>query len=566
MKTLKGIKLSSGCAVGRVFYYTEEHPKPVRVAIDAASAESETERVLQAMKKTSESMLEKAKNVGGEAEAIMEAHAEIASDEMLFESISELIRVTKTGAEFAVWRVYEDSARELEDSGDPFCAARAKDLRDVCAQLIFTLQGRVQKLGFPRGAIIAAEDISPSAAAVLESCAVAGIVCSSAVQTSHAAIMARAAGIPCVTGIDGIARLFTDAHTAAVDADAGEVIVDPDEETLIRYNRRIGELAAETERARTSARDPISFDGERFDILLNVASPEDCLPAAMEICDGIGLYRTEYLYIHSEKIPDFGQQLAEYKRLIENANGKPITVRTLDIGADKRAASIKMDKEDNPALGLRGIRLCFEYRELFMTQLKALLAASAFGRLRIMFPMVSTVSDITAARDCLEEAKKELAASAIRYSDEVDIGVMLEVPSALITADSVARHVDFASVGTNDLCQYTMAADRMNGRVGGYTDPFSPAVLRLISYAACEFKKQGKKLSVCGESASNPLSALLLCGLGVSSLSMSAPSVPKVKLALKNRERGKLSEVARHCLSLDDPEKIKEYAERNLKL
>ena len=566
MKTLKGTKLSPGCAVGRVFYYTEEHPKPVRVAIDAASAESETERVLQAMKKTSGSMLEKAKNVGGEAEAIMEAHAEIASDEMLFESISELIRVTKTGAEFAVWRVYEDSARELEESDDAFCAARAKDLRDVCSQLIFTLQGKSLELSFPRGAIIAAEDISPSAAAVLESCAVAGIICSHAVQTSHAAIMARAAGIPCITGVDSIARLFSDASVAALDADAGEVIIDPDMQTLVRYERKIEAHRSENERARIGARGRISFDGEDFDILLNIASPEDCTPSAMEICDGIGLYRTEYLFIHSAKIPDFADQLAEYRRLIEKADGKPITVRTLDIGADKQAPSIKLDREDNPALGLRGIRLCFDRPEIFITQLKALLAASAFGRMRIMFPMISEASDIIKARDALDAAKSELKGSGIPFSDETEIGVMLEVPSALIMADKIAAYVDFASVGTNDLCQYTMAADRMNRRVGAYTDPFAPAILRLISYAADRFKACGKKLSVCGESASNPLSALLLCGLGAGSLSMSAPAVPYVKSALKNSDRKHLCEVARYCLTLESADEIKKYAERNFKI
>lgn len=566
MKTLKGTKLSSGCAVGRVFYYTEEHPKPQRIQIDVASVTTETERVSRAMRDCSSSMREKAKSVGGEAEAIMEAHAEIASDDLLFEGICDLIRDENIGAEFAVWRVYEDSARELEESGDPFCAARAKDLRDVCAQLILTLQGKVQKLSFPRGAIVAAEDISPSAAAVLESYAVAGIICSNAVQTSHAAIMARAAGIPCVTGIEGISHLFADSVTVALDADAGEVIIDPDRETLARFNLKIEARRSENERAREGARERISFKGENFDILLNIASADDCTDAAMEICDGIGLYRTEYLFIHSPKIPDFNYQLAEYRRLIEKAGGKPITVRTLDIGADKQAPSIKLEREENPALGLRGIRLCFERSEMFITQLKALLAASAFGKLRIMFPMVSTASDIQRARRLLDAAKAELDKSGISYSNEVEIGVMLEVPSALITADQVARYVDFASVGTNDLCQYTMAADRMNGRVGGYTDPFSPAVLRLVSYAADEFKKQGKKLSVCGESASNPLSALLLCGLGVGSLSMSVPAVPCVKSALKNRDRKRLSEVARHCLVLEDSDEIKEYAERNFKL
>lgn len=566
MKTLKGIKLSSGCAVGRVFYYTEEHPKPQRAEIDAGSAKNETERVLRAMELTSSTMLEKAKSVGGEAEAIMEAHAEIASDEALFEGISELIREERVGAEFAVWQVYEDSARELEESGDSFCAARAKDLRDVCAQLIFALQGREQKLSFPRGSIVAAEDISPSAAAVLESCAVAGIICSAALQTSHAAIMARAAGIPCVTGVAEILQLRSDTRTVALDADAGEVILDPDEETLKKFNSKIEARRSENEQARMAAREKLSFDGEDFGILLNIASPEDCSASAMEICDGIGLYRTEYLFIHSTKIPDFSDQLAEYRKLIEKTNGKPITVRTLDIGADKQAPSIKIDKEENPALGLRGIRLCFDRSEIFITQLKALLAASAFGNIRIMFPMISCVSDIISARAMLETAKEELKTSGIPYSDKIEIGVMLEVPSALITADSVARYVDFASIGTNDLCQYTMAADRMNSKVGGYTDPFSPAVLRLISYAADEFKRQSKKLSVCGESASNPISALLLCGLGVGSLSMSAPAVPYVKSALKNRDRRCLSEIARYCLTLEDPNEIKEYAERNFKL
>ena len=286
----------------------------------------------------------------------------------------------------------------------------------------------------------------------------------------------------------------------------------------------------------------------------------------MEICDGIGLYRTEYLFIHSARIPDFNDQLAEYRKLIEKADGKPITVRTLDIGADKQAPSIKLDREDNPALGLRGIRLCFERSEIFMTQLKALLAASAFGRIRIMFPMIGTVSDIIKAKKVLDRAKDELRGSGIPYSQDVEIGVMLEVPSALITADQVARYVDFASVGTNDLCQYTMAADRMNSRVGGYTDPFSPAVLRLIAYAADEFKKLGKKLSVCGESASNPLSALLLCGLGADSLSMSVPAVPYVKSALKNRERKRIAEVARQCLRFENPAEIKECAERSFRL
>lgn len=567
MKKLKGNKLSGGCTTGKVFYFTEKRLNPHRVTIDAADVEQEVERITDAMKRTSAAMLETAKTAGGEAEAIMEAHAEIACDEFLQESAAELVRVAKVGAEFAVWRVYEDSARELEESGDPFCAARANDLRDVCTHLIAALRGEHQSVSFPAGSIVAAEDISPSAAAVLEGCGVAGLICETASQTSHAAIMARAAGIPCVTGITGLSELFCGGEFVALDADEGTVIVDPDEDTLRIFDGKMKRQGEYFALARSIAAQKIFFkDGRRFDILLNISSPADCTPEVMAISDGIGLYRTEYLYMNSPAIPDFGRQLREYRDLLCRAGDKSVTVRTLDIGADKRCPSIHSDREENPALGLRGIRLCFDRTEVFLTQLKALLAASVSGRLRIMFPMISTASDVMRARELVGRAMNELAGEGIAFKDDIKIGAMLEVPSALIMADKIAELVDFASVGTNDLCQYTMAADRMNSRVSGYSDPFSPAVLRLIANAAAEFEVRGKKLSVCGEAASSPHSALLLCGLGVTSLSMSAPAVPYVKLALNGADHDHLSILGRKCLCMSDADDVRKFVERELKL
>ncbi len=567
MKTLKGTKLSGGCTTGRIFYFTEKRPKPQRVTIEAAQVEGEVERIADAMKRTSAAMLETAESAGGEAEAIMEAHAEIACDEFLLESATELVRVAKVGAEFAVWRVYEDSARELEESDDPFCAARANDLRDVCTHLIATLRGEKQSVSFPEGSIVAAEDISPSAAAVLEGCGVAGLICESASQTSHAAIMARSAGIPCVTGIVGLSELFHGGEFVALDADEGDVILDPDGETLRLFEEKIKKRREYVERARSIAAQKIYFkDGRQFDILLNISSPDDCTPQVMATSDGIGLYRTEYLYMNSPSIPDFESQRREYENLLRRAEGKSVTVRTLDIGADKKCPSIRSDREENPALGLRGIRLCFDRREIFITQLKALLAASTLGELCIMFPMISDVCDVIRARELLRLAMKELGDKGIAFADDIKVGVMLEVPSALIMADKIAELVDFASIGTNDLCQYTMAADRMNSRVSDYSDPFSPAVLRLTAYAAEEFAKRGKKLCVCGESASNPHSALLLCGLGVTSLSMSAPAVPYVKFALKGSDHSELCRIGRECLYMSDARQVREYAERELKI
>lgn len=566
MKTLKGKKLSGGYAVGTVCFFTEKLSKPQRNEIAASEVEGEVERIVEAMKRTSAAMLEKAGKTGDEASAIMEAHAEIACDEFLQDNAAELVRVAKADAEFAVWRAYEDSARELEESGDPFCSARANDLRDVCNHLLAALRGEEQNITFTKGCIVAAVDISPSAAAVLESCGVAGLVCESASQTSHAAIMARSAGIPCVTGISGIADELRGGEYIALDADSGQVTVDPDEETLSRFNEMILRRRDFTENAKLAAREKADFGGRTLDILLNISAPADCRPEAIETSDGIGLYRTEYLYMHSAVIPDFETQRREYEDLLRRAAGKSVTVRTLDIGADKQCPSIRSEKEENPSLGLRGIRLCFERNEILITQLKALLAASPLGDLSIMFPMVTTFGDILRARELLSEAMSELKKEGIVYNENVRIGVMLEVPSALVMADKIAEIVDFASIGTNDLCQYTMAADRMNSYVGDYADPFSPAVLRLVYYAAQEFEKRGKKLSVCGEAASNPYSALLLCGLGVTSLSMSAPAVPYVKLALKGCDYSNICRIARECLGMPDACEIRDLAEREFSL
>lgn len=567
MKTLKGKKLSGGCVIGRAYCFCENRTVPQRVTLDPSRLERETERIAEAMKRTAAAMLETAESNGGEAAAIMEAHAEIASDEFLMENAVELVRVGQVNSEFAVWRVYEDSALELEGVNDDYCAARANDLRDVCMHIIAALQGKDQNISFPEGSIVVAEDISPSAAAVLETCGVTGLICEHASQTSHAAIMARASGIPCVTDIADIFGIFEGGELVCLDADEGHIVLDPDEDTLKIFEKKIKKQREKAAEARRTAKERVFFkDGRHFEILLNISSPKDCADEALEISDGIGLYRTEYLYMHSLSIPDFEAQRKEYEDLLRRTKGRAVTVRTLDIGADKQCPSIKSEHEDNPALGLRGIRLCFERNDIFIEQLKALLAASPLGDLGIMFPMIAEVGDILRAREYLERAKNELDAEGIVYDENIRIGVMLELPSALIMADKIAQLVDFASIGTNDLCQYTMAADRMNSRVGDYADPFSPAVLRLIFNAANEFGKRGKQLCVCGEAASNPASALLLAGLGVTSLSMSAPAVPYVKTALKNNDHDDLCRVAHECLAMVDAHEIRSLAEREFKL
>ena len=466
---------------------------------------------------------------------IFSAHREILNDEEIADEIRIAILDESKSADFAVDSVYTAFAVLLAKAGDALIAARAADIRDVRNRVVRILHGEPEKnlsrLGAP--AIVVAHDLLPSDTATLDRKNVLAIVTEVGGTTSHSAILARSYGIPAVLGVPDATNALPDGAGAAVDAMTGEVYLEPDESSLLLLQQKKDAFTADRlDAARYLAAEGRLADGTRIEIGLNIGSAEEV--GALRNCDFVGLFRTEFLYMQTDFLPSEEEQFEAYRRVLVDAAGKPITLRTLDIGGDKTLPGLPLPHEENPFLGCRALRLCLTHPDLFYTQLRAALRASVYGNLWLMFPMVGTLDDIRAAKKAVQEAQQQLDARGIPYDPKVRIGIMIEIPSIAMIADRAALECDFASVGTNDLCQYLHAADRMNPQTEAYYQSLSPAMFRTLKMIFDAFGAAGKPVSVCGELAGNPLAAPALAGLGLRKFSMNASAVASVKRALSH--------------------------------
>ena len=533
--TLQGIAASDGIAIAKVYTLTEPDLTVTKVTVEDSEKEvSRLDDALAASIKDVELIKETAlKNLGEEEAQVFDAHLMVLSDPELIGQVKDSITSNKVNAESALKEVTDmfiSIFAGMEDN--PYMQERAADIRDVSKRVLAHLLG--VKIPSPATikdeVIIVAADLTPSDTAQLNRQYVKAFVTDIGGRTSHSAIMARSLEIPAIVGTKEVTSTAKDGDIIIVDGLSGDVFLNPSEEVIAEYRAKAEAFAAqqaEWEKLKDSK--TYTKDGHQVELAANIGTPKDLEGVVNNGAEGVGLYRTEFLYMDSHDMPTEEDQFEAYKAVLEGMNGKPVVVRTMDIGGDKELPYLPLPHEMNPFLGYRAIRISLNEPEMFRTQLRALLRASVYGKLRIMFPMIATLNDFRGAKALLEEEKAKLIAEGVAVSDDIQVGIMIEIPAAAVLAHQFAKEVDFFSIGTNDLIQYTMAADRMNERVSYLYQPYNPSILTLIKHVIDSAHKEGKWAGMCGEMAGDQTAVPLLVGLGLDEFSMSASSVLKTR-------------------------------------
>jgi len=532
---LSGVGASEGVAVGPAFVHLAGELEPERSDIPEEAVEEELERFRRAVEAVAGKLTETSERLsesGSEEEAgIFEAHAEMAEDPELASGVEERVRGLES-PEAAVLAVGEEYASELAATEDEYMNARADDVRDVARQIAAELMGRgaaeLEALEVP--SVILAHSLAPSDTARIPKGMALGFVTAEGSKTSHVSIMARSMGIPAVVGVGAAAlEAALEAETVAVDGGEGFAIPDPDQDTVAEFEAKQGAMAEERaaleEYRRLEAR---TRDGRRIEVSANLGSASEAEDALEWGAEGVGLFRTEFLFMEGSRLPSEGEQYEAYAGVARVFGEKPVIVRTLDVGGDKDLPGVDQPEEENPFLGWRGIRMCLDVPELFKPQLRAILRAGALGNLRVMFPMISDVGELREAKKVFDECREELENEEQEFGT-VEVGIMVETPAAAICASDLAPEVSFFSIGTNDLVQYTLAADRGNERLRHLQGADHPAVLELVRMTCEAARDHGIWVGVCGEAAGEPALIPKLVELGVTELSMSAPSIPRAK-------------------------------------
>ena len=559
---LKGIATSSGIAIGKV--YKLEQPT---IVVNEGQTDSavELQKFEDAMLKTIadiEQIKERASaTLKPEELAIFDAHLMMAQDPEFRDQIVAMINEGNS-ADYATKQVSDMMIGMFESMDDAYFKERAADIKDVSFRLLCNILGLTipDLTAIDEEVVIVAEEMTPSDTAQLNKKYALGFVTEIGGKTSHAAIMAVALGIPAVVGCTGIMSNCKHGDTIILDASEGVVIVNPSEEELKEYTVKRDQFLAEKEALKVLMDQPsITKDGHQVELVANIGSPKDMENVVSNGAEGVGLYRTEFLYMEStDDFPDEEAQFEAYKVVLEKAAGQRVVVRTLDIGGDKKLPYFEFEPEMNPFLGYRAIRLCLDRKDIFKTQVRALLRASVYGKLAIMFPMIATIDEFLNGKNFVLETKEELLKEGIAVSDDIEIGMMVEIPATAILADEFAKHADFFSIGTNDLIQYSMAADRMSEKVAYLYQPLNPSILRLVKLTIDGAHSQGKWCGMCGEMAGDPQAAPVLLGLGLDEFSMSASRILPTRKIVTSLEYGQMKEMAEKALKCQTEAEVKE--------
>ncbi|MFM9995295.1 MAG: phosphoenolpyruvate--protein phosphotransferase [Phycisphaerales bacterium] len=558
MLTIKGIPVSPGVVIGRVFVLDDQGRRIARRTVPAAQTGREQERLDAALAASIAELAavreDAERQMGKETAQIFTFHMGMLGDKALTGAMRVLITDQKLAAECAVQKAFADLAERFRHMKDTAFTTKANDVEDLSQRVLRHLIGehRSRLADLDHEAVVVASDLTPSQAAGFDRSRVVAFATELGGRTGHTSIVARALGIPAVVGCPDLMSRVNDGTPVILDADRGVVVLDPDEAALEEYRRRLEQRRVfQLSLEDTSKLPGVTRDGTRIHILGNIEFPEEIEGVVRMGGEGVGLYRTEFLYLTRNTEPTEEDHFAAYKRCVEASGGRPLIIRTVDLGADKYTQLRAEQPERNPFLGLRSIRYCLQNQAMFRTQLRALLRASALGPIRIMFPLVTNLSELRQAKWLLREVMEDLDDEGVKHDKRLKVGMMVEVPSAALTADAFAREVDFFSIGTNDLVQYTLAVDRTNERVASLFNPCHPAVLKLIRDVIRVSRRRDVPVSCCGESAGELDFAVLLIGMGMRTLSVTAAAIPQLKRLVRSVTVRECERIAREALSFD---------------
>ncbi|MFS0612729.1 phosphoenolpyruvate--protein phosphotransferase [Lederbergia ruris] len=567
MNVLTGIAASRGIAIAKAYRLVEPDLTFEKKTVSDPTAEVDR---LQGALDTSKQELELIKNqaeaeLGKDKADIFEAHLLVLSDPELIASIEDKINTEKVNAEQALKDTTDMFITMFEQMDNEYMRERAADIRDVTKRVLSHLLGVeiVNPSMISEEVVVVAEDLTPSDTAQLNRKFVKGFTTNIGGRTSHSAIMARSLEIPAVVGTKEATKKINNGDMLIVDGLQGEIHINPSTEVLAEYKAKQQQFEAEkAELAKLVNEKSVSADGHQVELAANIGTPDDLEGVLHNGAEAVGLYRTEFLYMGRTELPTEEEQFESYKKVLEGMEGKAVVVRTLDIGGDKNLPYLDLPEEMNPFLGFRAIRLCLEQQDIFRTQLRALLRASAYGNLKIMFPMIATLDEFREAKQILEEEKQKLVSEGISVAEHIETGIMVEIPSTAVMADLFAKEVDFFSIGTNDLIQYTMAADRMNERVSYLYQPYSPAILRLVKMVIDAAHKEGKWAGMCGEMAGDELAIPLLLGLGLDEFSMSATSILRARAQIAKLSKQEMENLAKEALQMSNTADVLEAVKK----
>ena len=564
---ITGIPVSAGISIGKAFIIKKtEIPATGILLISEKDIINEIEKFKIAVK-ISVDEIELLKNnslLKNEEKEILETHIEFLTDPQINDDVIERIKNEKKNANDAVIEVIDNAVEMFDGMEDEYLSARAADVQDIGNRILKNINAsKTDKIIFEPNTIIIAENISPSDTIMMDINKIIGFATEAGGKTSHTAILAKSKSVPAVIGCGAILQQIENNDNIILDGIEGMIIINPSENFINEYKIKQAAFINKTQLLQSLKNiSATTKDGTEIKLFANISSADEMEDAHSYGAEGVGLFRTELLFMNRNSFPTEEEQFEFYKKVAVKSKNKTVVVRTIDIGGDKQLSYFNIPNEENPFLGYRAIRICLDQKNIFITQLKAILRAGKFGNFKIMFPMICNVEELRMTKKILEETKNDLKNNDIEFAENIPIGIMIETPSAAITADILAKEVDFFSIGTNDLCQYTLAVDRGNEKIKDLYDPYNPAVLRLINNVIEQANKNKIEVSMCGELASDPLATLLLTGMGLHEFSMSAVSIPDVKNIIINNSFLQAKEIFTNVMNMDNSKNIISYLQQ----
>lgn len=570
-KTLQGVAVSQGIVIGKAQLLDRTRVKIThRILGNGEVIKREVVRFKQALKTTEKQLVTLRDRMPDQVKAhafILDAYLMILKDAMLKDATVERIKKERINAEWALKKSLEELRKIFDQIEDDYIKSRIVDVENVTERILRNLCGESNDglSGLNERVIVVAHDLTPTDTSDLNLGKVMGFITDVGGRTSHAAIMAQALQIPVIVGLESATAKIKDGDLLIIDGNTGVVIIEPDDRAIIEYQeKQLLYEAYKIKIARTSHLPAVTVDKHRISVKANMEFLEEVVAIKDLGAEGVGLYRTEFLYLKGDRLPDEEELFEEYRDVAEIIAPNAVSIRTLDLGGDKLASFTGMHSETNPALGLRAIRLCLREPEIFKTQLRAILRASIYGKLKLMFPMISGVKELLDAKAILDEVRREMDRDAVDYDHDMSVGIMIEVPSAVTMAEVLARHVDFFSIGTNDLIQYALAIDRVNEHLADMYQPFHPAILRMIRQTVEAGRKAGIEISLCGEMAGDPLCVAILIGTGINELSMNARAIPQVKKMIRSLSLKEVREDFENVFQMSTAVEVRNYLQERL--